>query len=291
MKCIKLFAVLLSSLSLVSAAAFHIECDGDDDVGPFTQGEYQQMLAVVQEGDDPEALADFFRDSYLTHFFEYNDLLATIIRGHRIRSFQFLLSLMEFSSQRTREEELSLCLSYALQSSSFEIADVLLAPGNDFVIRPSPGHPTWHSPSDADVPLPAWHLEDLKGLVSRHPEKADALAPSEHDLLLAGRSKEAILLIELARHCDAVSMALGKPPRFDPTDFLSDVIADQWYSEEDMLEVVMHLLDLGAIVTPDLLVLLDDRNPGCLQTRQFLEKCLVEPVKGTSADCVEDDQD
>lgn len=289
MKCIRLFGVLLASVSLVSAAAFHIECDDENDVGLFTPEEYHQLLAIVQEGDNPDALLGVFRDTYLNHIFPYEDLLFSIIRGNRVRCFEFLLSRMEFSSQRDREEELSLCLSHALHNSSFEIADMLLAPENDFVIRPDCGDPIWRSPSDADAPVPAWILNELKDFVSRHAEKADSLAPTEHDLTFASRAEEAILLIELARHCDDSSVALGKPRLFDPTDFLSDVIADEWATEEDMVEIVNYLVGLGADVTPDLLGVLDDRNPDNAQVRQLIEAYLQEPVKGCSEDLVEDD--
>jgi hypothetical protein len=120
-----------------------------------------------------------------------------------------------------------------------------------------------------------WDLDGLKALISRHPEHASDMAPTIKAIEFTRCAKDALVLIELALHCDAESAKIGKPGRFDPSRFLADGVIPGLLVDADMAVVIERLCELGAEVTPRLYSALDVRRDIYEQSRQMLRQCEI----------------
>lgn len=156
----QLLVVLLAGAALVSAAAFpRIDANGGYEFGLADSLRVEQM---VQEGDDPAALAEMINGCRsLTYNVHLEVILRQMIFRRRHAIFAFLFPLIDFEARVNRNDFLSGILVMALCSNSIQIADFVMSQGD---IQPDlvEGRPTWRN-SGQD----AWNERNMR--FSRNP--------------------------------------------------------------------------------------------------------------------------
>jgi hypothetical protein len=277
MKYGKLVGTLMAIASIVTAAA-----------GSYSPAVYglnnndKDRLAhfVLTGADYPESLADVIGSSSpLVYDDALQDALAMMIENDMVRSFEVLFPRIVYERSFDRGASKSLLLGIALLHHRLDIADMILEQKfvffSDFAdwskccLHPSSSNPE--------------RLEDLKALISRHPEMAYDLAPSPNRIQAASGASEAIFLIDIAQHCDAERHKLGRQKNtcFNPTDSLYDVVLRSAMTDVDMDQVARHLLELGAAPDTQLAKFFRDVHPGYEQTYQLLLGWSMDDVKVT----------
>lgn len=232
----QLFVVLLAGAALVSAAAFpRIDANGGCEFGLADSLRVEQM---VQEGDDPAALAEMINGCRsLTYNVHLEVILRQMIFRRRHAIFAFLFPLIDFEARVNRNDFLSGILVMALCSNSIQIADFVMSQGD---IQPElvEGRPTWRN-SGQD----AWKLPELLDFFTRHPEYAAVLSPTYAEMLVVRNAESARILVELARHCDNLS---GQH-NFDAARWLGELLTQNpFIAQDDLARVAYHLIQEGA---------------------------------------------
>lgn len=267
-----LIALLLVITGFVSAAAKN---DGPTYVYMFTLKDHDKLNRFIREGDDVEALSAWLENCIAVYTNRWQMHFEAMIHLRRPKSFALLLSRVDFSGPNQRDTDLVGLLGLALDRSNIEIADTLL--DYDFQIQRSSWVALWCHRDNVYVP---WDLDELKALISRHPDRAADLAPTYADMKPIGNANEALLLIELTRYCDTIS---GQP-KFDPSKFLHSVLSNHCMNETDMTEVVRRLLEFGAEINEKVFDNLSRRHPGYVHLYMMLQNWTEEPIKEPVAD-------
>lgn len=110
-------------------------------------------------------------------------------------------------------------------------------------------------------------MEELRQFIGRHRLYVAYLSPVEEDLQGAVDLSEAILLIQLALHCDQVSAEVV----FMPTPLFFDGLLASRLTDADLAQVVPLLLQVGMGSNIHLLERLRRVRPDCVQTYMLIE--------------------
>lgn len=231
-----IIGVLLVGASLVCATA---NPRGDaDGFCTFNETDGQRLVQIVEEGDNPAPLAEMLEGCQRLVFGRHlQPGLQFMIRLHRHAIFRYLLPLIECRVPGfTRSQFLGGILGMALGCNSIEIADYLLDQGAR--VQSGGGRTVWLAAAQG-----VWNLDDLKGLISRHPEYAVALTPTGADIARAGDEDDVRVLVGLSRHCDALS---GQAT-FDATFFMVALLSsDAFIQDEELARMALRLYHEGA---------------------------------------------
>lgn len=231
----RLIATLFVASSLVYAAANpRVDVDGDCH---FDEADSQRLVQIVIEGDNAAPLAEMLEGCQVLVFAHHLQAgLEDMIRLRRHVIFQYLIPILDFRvAGFTRGQIMGGILGLALGCNSIEIVDFLMDHGarvqND-------GRPIWLSAGRG-----VWNLEDLKGLISRHPRYAAALTPTGVDMSQVSNAEDARILVELTRHCDS----LTGQETFDATTFLIALLSsDNFIPHEELARMALMLFQEGA---------------------------------------------
>lgn len=258
MKLFSIVITLLVSAPFVSTAAH------PNVVKPGFR-EIIQLTEIIAEEDNPNLVAGLLGTRRIEAN-ENQELMKLTIAKRHPGCFQALLSRMNFESPADRNIRLTDLLKFAFESRSMGIVELLLADGFKITFW------DWknHFSSDALVAEP-WTLDELKRFMTLHSDRAADLAPTFKDMRYVWKKEDALFLIGLAAHCDVESVKLGKPRRFNPTNFLRMCVLPSPLSDEDWAEVALHLLHFGADSKKALNDLAAQR-PGYTQTYQVLKE-------------------
>jgi hypothetical protein len=215
-----------------------------------------RILLAVRDGDRPEALC--LEGCSVTYTDGCMAILNFMTTRGRPRSLGFFLGRLRFAEPAERDRVLTHVLHCALHENSLEMVRVVL--GQEFDIQRD-ASVLWWSPEGS-----SWDLEAWKEIVSEQPERAAGLAPRTADMGALNRPADALVLIELARHCDDVS---GQA-RFDPTAILCHFLFHTRFGDADTAAVVGRLLELGAERNEHVWGLLARCHPDYVQTLERL---------------------
>jgi hypothetical protein len=116
------------------------------------------------------------------------------------------------------------------------------------------------------------NLDDLKQLISRHPEHAKRMTPRAGIIRYAVSLASALVVIELTRHCDSIS---GNS-KFDATEFLCDALRNRRLLDLEMARVAERLFELGAFVSQEVSDSLKGRQSDYAKTIEILDNWLVD---------------
>jgi hypothetical protein len=238
-------------------------------------------LFVLAGVDYPESLADVIGSSSPLAYDEVlQDALTRMIEKYMVRSFEALFPRIVYERIYDRRASKSLLLGNALQHHRLDIADFILERTFAFFPNFVDWTKCYLGQSASDNPS---RLAEVKGLLSRHPERASVLAPSPNRIQAARVAAEAIFLIDIAQHCDEERNKLGREPNacFNPTVSLSDVVLGSGLNDADMVQVARHLLELGALSVGELAKFFVVVHPDYEQTYRLLLKWTEDDIKVT----------
>lgn len=262
----KVIATLLISAASFVSSAPHLVGEGQKPVVKLTDEKCRTIYEIVQGGDDPEALARLLGGESPTYDLKLYGPLQLMIAVSRNRSFEFLFPLFRFPGEGHRKATTTNLLKIALFYGNLEVAEFLLDQLTEDAVRD-----VWWHVYNGRAHEP-WDLDGLKALICRNRGYASRMAPTATDIEYARSAKDALLLIELALHCDAECVKLGRPETFNASRFLASTVKG-FLGDTDMAKVIGRLCDLGADVTPRLHEILDGRHGIYDQSRQMLREC------------------
>lgn len=269
MNCLKVILAAFVCASLISAVAYPMA--GELVLCKIRLIDHQKVEAAILDGDNPEALPDLFRKCKLAYTEHFRGYFNAMIQHNRIRSFAFLLSRTIFHGSEERNMALTHLLGIALRCNNIVIAEMLLAQSFQIVYKDQALF--WHIPLLSN--RPPLNLPLIKQFMSDHRDLAADLSPTYLDMKFVRDEQAAFILIDLALHCDIVS---GRA-MFDATQMLREGFICSWLSDSEMVEVSLHLLDLGAKVDLDLVSKFERTRPDHCHTHYLLRTWALENFK------------
>jgi hypothetical protein len=225
------------------------------------------MCEIVGPGVDPDAVVRLLDGAIPAFGISLYAPLEMMIASGRNRLFELLFSLFKFPSDYIRNDAAKVLLKISIFYGNLEIAGFLLRRRSAGSIRE-----LWFHVYNGRAHEP-WDLEGLRALISKNPEHASDMAPTTRDIEYARNAKDALLLIDLALHCDAENAKLGNPGTFDASRFLAKAVIPGCLVDADMAQVIERLFELGAEVKPKLYATLDVRAGNYEQSKQMLRDC------------------
>lgn len=212
------------------------------------QADTQRLHAIIQEGDNPEAVAALIVGCEgLSVTWRLELQLLEMIWRDRQATLGFLLPRLHFDDPpEDRDRELTRLLKTALYLDNLAIADMLL--GLDFDTEHQRQEHFWLEGTFPSGILGREHFEGRSGLaehkafIDRHQARAADLAPTVGDLRDAWSPEEAMLLIDVALYCDS----FGNGNAFDMVQALQEGVGlSVSLGVEGMAAVVRFMLDRG----------------------------------------------
>lgn len=256
---------IIVNVSYVLTASFDEE---DGRLWQWPTPTADRLNEVIEQGDYPERLAGQITDGYLANIPSNFKVLWKMIELNRNRSFQFVLSDINFHPQLSDADKTRL-LQFALEAQRSDICDFLLS--QNFAIIKSV-FSFWHSPL-------SWKVEDMKSLISKHPEKVPEFAPSWFLVQLSQTLEKALFIIEFNRHCTTINSAFAENQRFEPTTLIGYVLHNGYFEDSDMAYALRHLIDSGAYVSKKMYDDFVEDYPRYEQTKSMLFYAFNEDVK------------
>jgi hypothetical protein len=144
-------------------------------------------------------------------------LVDDTIRHHQQLSLEFFLSRLRFNDADDKDTALSFHLAMALHHSNMQAAEMLLRQ----IGRVRNTGELWIPPAEGSR---AWDLEELKVFAFHNRGRLLEITPDYPILDVVERPGDAVLLIELASFCKAMSILEGTSSAFDPTWFLFQLL-------------------------------------------------------------------
>jgi hypothetical protein len=232
------------------------------------------MIKSVQQGDSTAVFTSMLDDCSVRHSPAMEQLLELMIKGRRFATLRYMLPKMSFESPEERDRALTRLLGQALYHNSQRMVDVLL--NQRFHVDRQERWHLWCHSEDA----PAWDAAFLKKIIAAHAEQADDLAPTGDDMHVLKHAHDALFLIDMALYCDELSGGLGKPAKFDATQFLYGLVRRSELEDAEMAQVALRLLHLGADPSDDNLVTaLIRHHRGHAETLKLLSTWVKEDIK------------
>jgi hypothetical protein len=199
-----------------------------------------ELEAAILAGDDAVALAGRLEGYVLPYDVPTRALLDLAIQHRRLGALRVLLALLDFKEQAAKDAALGTHLSAALQHGSLGAADALL----DQMTSVPNWASLWQPPRGDAQP---WDLRGLKAFLERHRGRVQDLVPRYQNLALMRHPRDALVLIALARHCDAALRPHPDIALFDPTWFLYQLLVPETaMADADKAVVARRLLVVGA---------------------------------------------
>lgn len=199
-----------------------------------------ELQAAILAGDNAAVLSDRLEGYTLPYDQHTRALLDLAIQHRRHACLDVLLAHVFFGDQAAKDAALGFDLSTALQRSDFEVAAVHLGQ-----MASVPNWATLWQPPQGNAP--PWNLADLTAFVERHRARVQDLVPRYQNLVLVRSPRDALVLIALARHCDANLRQHPDQKLFDPTWFLYQLLRRETaMADADKAVVAHHLLAVGA---------------------------------------------
>jgi hypothetical protein len=257
----KLAVALLASATLLSAAAYPHPFAGFGPVAQPVLPDIGQVQEILEQGDYPQVLAGLFGEQRLPFVPEIRKYFASAMEHGRVESFQFLLSRLQMS-QDDGNRFLSHLLLDALARDNFGVAEIIMK--HDFPIFTTPRMSVW-MPRAEGIP---WDLPMMKGFINNHAGKAAEMAPRKYDYKRARSAGDVAVLIELSRHCEAVSAGQRA---FDPDLALKGLIANDDIGDGQMAEATRLLLQCGAASMGNKQEFLNMLGPQYAQTKAMIQ--------------------
>lgn len=275
MKYSRLVVSLLTTAYVVSGAA-HPHPDAKD-VRRLDETGRRRLFDIIRVEDNVDVLAEELGMCRMEYSTGILAMLENMMARNRTNCFDFLLQRIKYDNGLYRDIDLTHLLGVALHYSFMDFADLVL--NRQFKII----HRIWVvSPLFDDITAPPWILAELKDLISRHPVHAEGMMPINTDMSHIETVEQALVLIELALHCDAVAASIGGKQRFDPTGLLyKGILNNTGFSDAQMAQVAQRLLELGAATTEKAQVLeyLRGHHPDYELTYGIIESFVTEEIK------------
>lgn len=260
---LRLIFALLAGASLLFAAA---SPERENGVCEMTEDDFKRTYRIIEHEDNGDGVTCYYQGRSMTFSILSSALLKTMIQMHKPRSFSAFLSHIDFETPSERATVLTSLLRAAFQSGNNEISDFLLSQ------RFKVNREEWrwvYCPSYEEF---RGSLDELKQLISRHPEHANRMTPRAGIIRYAVSLTSALVVIELTRHCDTLS---GKS-KFDPTKFLCDALKNRRLVDSEMVQVAQRLFELGAYVSEEVSDSLNGRQSDYAHTIETIDSWKVD---------------
>jgi hypothetical protein len=263
----KLIVALLASASFVSAAA-NPRADADG----VCELNLADVVQIIENGDNLAQVAEVINGC---RNLVYNAVLKTclfeMIRLREHALFHFVFPFVDFGNRgrrgNDRNTSLYELLQYAVSQNNIEIIDYLL--GRGLLISHMGGGGLWQT---------AENLEVLRPLLTRHPEQAEYLSPTQMDMATVQNVDHARALVAATHLCDD----LRGQHTFDANEWLAELAVSGIFIEDhELVPIARYLIqEEGAQLNEWIRGIFVDRRPEALRLIEEGE----EPIKDPGVD-------
>lgn len=223
-----------------AAARKHVEW-GYCDLADIDVAGMERALTAAPAGTDPvEFFADQLEGCLLVRDDGASRLVGLAIRHARNGVLALLLQHMVFPCEAEKDASFGAALGFALHHGNLEAAALLLGQ-----MAAVPNYRQLWEPPAGDAP--PWDVQRLRGFLIEHAARVAELVPRWENMALVRRAADALLLVELARFCDAFLRPAKDERLFDPTWFLYALLLPSTaMPDADKAAVARRLVEAGA---------------------------------------------
>jgi hypothetical protein len=207
------------------------------------------LFDVVNGGDDPEKLAQLLEAAKIKGHGSFvccprmHRLLKRAIQDkHYYSSFKVIFDAIQFE-EKDRDEYGTSYFVDALYSQNHDIIDFMAT--RDF----KPHHHVFYMGGFGNL---FWKAPFFRWFIERHPKHAAGFTPTGNDFHMVSNLDEAHEMIKMALYCDQLSVGVGNPRKFDPSDFLLNGLPKASHlGEDDAATMATVLFQMGAKMTDE----------------------------------------